>query len=92
MGKHKSKRKPAEKKGPPALDKQFTCPFCNHEKAVTCTLNKKERIGTVKCTKCNTDYSTTIHGLTEEIDVYHDWIDACEKANRPAKRQRTDEV
>jgi transcription elongation factor Elf1 len=22
-------------------------------------------------------------GLSEEIDVYHDWIDACEKVNRP---------
>ena len=34
MGRRKSKRKPeARKKNIEALDTQFTCPFCNHEKA-----------------------------------------------------------
>lgn len=38
MGKRKSKRKVVKKAGPPPLDTQFTCPFCNHEKAVTCDM------------------------------------------------------
>ena len=35
-------------------------------------------------------------GLSEEVDVYHDWIDACEKVNKadaaghPNKRRRVD--
>ena len=34
MGRRKSSRKPeAGKKNIEALDTQFTCPFCNHEKA-----------------------------------------------------------
>jgi transcription elongation factor Elf1 len=34
MGRRKSKRKPeARKKNIEALDTQFTCPFCNHEKS-----------------------------------------------------------
>ena len=40
MGGSKSKRKPAKKGGPPPLEKQFTCPFCNHEKAVTCEMQE----------------------------------------------------
>jgi len=34
MGRRKSSRKPeARKKNIEPLDTQFTCPFCNHEKA-----------------------------------------------------------
>jgi len=36
-----------------------------------------------------------VAGLSEEVDVYHDWIDACEKVNKadagggqPNKRRR----
>ena len=33
MGRRRSKRKPAPKRRQDPLDKQFNCPFCNHEKS-----------------------------------------------------------
>ena len=37
--------------------------------------------GTVNCTVCNVSYSTKIGKLSEEIDVYSEWIDQCEEVN-----------
>jgi len=82
MGKHKSKRKPVKKSGPPPLDTTFNCPFCNYEKAVTCKLDKKNKTGTLSCRVCKEKYTTEINALSEEIDVYSLWIDDCEKVNR----------
>ena len=39
------------------------------------------QVGKVECNVCHESYSTQIHKLTEAIDVYSDWIDACEDAN-----------
>ena len=39
------------------------------------------QVGKVECNVCHESYSTSIHKLTEAIDVYSDWIDACEEAN-----------
>ncbi len=39
------------------------------------------QVGKVECNVCHESYSTSIHKLTEAIDVYSDWIDACEDAN-----------
>ena len=39
------------------------------------------QVGKVECNVCHESYSTAIHKLTEAIDVYSDWIDACEDAN-----------
>ena len=30
---------------------------------------------------CQEDFTTTINALTEELDVYNEWIDECDKAN-----------
>ena len=37
--------------------------------------------GTVACSICNVSFSTKIDQLSEEVDVYSDWIDQCEAAN-----------
>ena len=34
------------------------------------------------CYVCQEVYHTRAHYLTEPVDVYHDWIDACKKANQ----------
>jgi transcription elongation factor Elf1 len=38
-------------------------------------------VGEVKCTACGERWSNKIHDLSEAIDVYSEWIDACEAAN-----------
>ena len=43
--------------------------------------NKKARIGTVRCSQCNVDWSTTTSALSEPIDVFCEWVDAAEEAN-----------
>ena len=93
MAKRKSmSSKMAQRKKPaPKLDTTFCCPFCNHPGGVSCTIDLKLFVATAVCYVCQEAYHTTAHYLTEPVDVYHDWIDACEKANQDDecfKRQR----
>jgi len=80
MGKRKSS-KPPPKKVKPKLDKAFNCPFCNSAKSVTATMDWEVAQGTVNCTICHVSFTTQIDKLSEEIDVYSEWIDSCEAAN-----------
>jgi transcription elongation factor Elf1 len=34
----------------------FDCPFCNHEKAVDCKIDKDTSIGSIRCRVCNESY------------------------------------
>ncbi|CAL9053168.1 unnamed protein product [Musa banksii] len=69
------------KKVQPKLEEAFTCPFCNHDKSVSCTLDKKLKVGEAQCGVCKESYATTIHHLTEPIDIYSEWVDECENTN-----------
>lgn len=80
MGKRKSS-KPPPKKVRPKLDKAFNCPFCNSAKSVAATMDWEVAQGTVSCTVCHVSYTAKIGKLSEEIDVYSEWIDQCEEAN-----------
>ncbi|KAI0984550.1 hypothetical protein GJ496_007785 [Pomphorhynchus laevis] len=84
MAKRKSKRsKPTtSKKLTSPLDTIFTCPFCNHERSCEVTIDRQRRIAQITCTVCSEDYRTQTTYLSEPIDVYNEWIDACEEANR----------
>lgn len=60
--------------------------------------DRKANIGTIHCQMCQETYSTSIHcklfcsrksismfffvDLSEAVDVYNSWIDACEEQNR----------
>ncbi|CAJ0581506.1 unnamed protein product, partial [Mesorhabditis spiculigera] len=82
MAKKKSQRKPPPKnKNIVPLETQFNCPFCNHEKVCEVKMDRERNVGLVKCRVCLEDFQTKINYLSEAIDVYSDWIDACEKAN-----------
>lgn len=82
MGRRKSKRKPPPKnKAIEALDVLFTCPFCNHEKSCEVKMDKSKNAARIQCTICLEDFQATINFLSEPIDVYNEWIDACEAAN-----------
>nr|XP_010908977.1 transcription elongation factor 1 homolog [Elaeis guineensis] len=81
MGKRKSRAKPVPKKPQPKLDVYFTCPFCNHDKSFNCSMDMKMKIGEAYCRVCEESYATSIHHLTEPIDIYSEWLDECERVN-----------
>ncbi|KAI1702522.1 transcription elongation factor elf1 like domain-containing protein [Ditylenchus destructor] len=68
------------------LPTEFNCPFCNAEKVCEVKIDKVRRLGTVSCRKCHETFTTSIHRLSEPVDVYSDWIDACEQYNKENKR------
>ncbi|XP_026216752.1 transcription elongation factor 1 homolog [Anabas testudineus] len=83
MGRRKSKRKPPPKKKMTGdLESQFTCPFCNHEKSCDVKMERSRNTGIISCTVCLEEFQTPITYLSEPVDVYSDWIDACEAANQ----------
>ncbi|KAG7661603.1 uncharacterized protein J8A68_004871 [[Candida] subhashii] len=85
MGKRKSSSKPV-KKIKQTLDVTFTCLFCNHEKSVICTLDKKNLLGELHCKICGQSFQTAIHSLSQPVDIYSDWIDACEDLAEEAEK------
>eukprot|EP01138_Halocafeteria_seosinensis_P012155 gb/GECG01012423.1/.p1 GENE.gb/GECG01012423.1/~~gb/GECG01012423.1/.p1 ORF type:complete len:148 (+),score=28.36 gb/GECG01012423.1/:1-444(+) len=76
MGKRKSK-KPAPKAKAPTVSKTFRCPFCRHPSSCEAQLNKEAETGTIGCRVCGQNFQCRIHSLSEPIDVYCEWIDAC---------------
>ncbi|RNA44061.1 transcription elongation factor 1 -like [Brachionus plicatilis] len=82
MARRKSKRKaPPKRKMTQPLEKVFTCPFCNHEKSCDVKMELDKNTAHIRCTVCSEDFQTVINYLTEPIDVYNEWIDACESVN-----------
>ncbi|VDM99529.1 unnamed protein product [Thelazia callipaeda] len=43
--------------------------------------DREQNVGFIACRVCFEDFQTVINYLSEPIDVYSDWIDACEQAN-----------
>ncbi|KAL5993529.1 hypothetical protein ACLOJK_014454 [Asimina triloba] len=85
-GKRKSARpKLVPKKRMGKLDTVFNCPFCGYPRSVECTIDKKSWIGIVSCSFCNETYRTKANHLTEEIDIYSEWVDECEQVNERNK-------
>lgn len=83
MAKRKSKRKPpAKRKAIEPLDTLFNCPFCNHEKSCEVKMDRSRNMGRIYCRICLEDFQSSINYLSEPIDVYSEWIDACESANQ----------
>ncbi|KAK5680767.1 hypothetical protein LTS10_006523 [Elasticomyces elasticus] len=85
MGKRKSKSKPMGPKKRDPLATSFKCPFCDHESSVSVQIDKKNYIGTVDCRNCGQHYqsSSDMRSLMQAVDVYYEWIDACEDVNGP---------
>lgn len=94
MGKRKSSSKPQGPKKREPLATTFQCLFCNHENSVTVKLDKKSNTGELTCKVCGQSYQTGINYLSAPVDVYSDWIDACdavakEAADGARRTQRT---
>lgn len=82
MGRRKSKRSAGpKKKNIEPLDTLFDCPFCNHEKSCSVKIDRARNTGRIQCAVCMEDFQATINYLSEPLDVYNEWIDACEEAN-----------
>ncbi|KAF7846010.1 hypothetical protein BT93_L5610 [Corymbia citriodora subsp. variegata] len=84
MGKRKSAAKPAAKKKREALSTAFQCLFCNHENSVTVKLDKKSSTGDLSCKVCGQSFQTGINYLSQAVDVYSDWVDACDAVAKDA--------
>lgn len=81
MGKRKKSSRGPAKRVTQKLDTKFNCLFCNHDKSVSCTLDKKNSIGTLSCKICGQSFQTRITSLSQPVDVYSDWFDAVEEVN-----------
>ncbi|CCK68928.1 Elf1p KNAG_0B04940 [Huiozyma naganishii CBS 8797] len=82
MGKRKKSSRGPVKRVVQRLDTKFNCLFCNHEQSVSCTLDKKNSIGTLSCKICGQSFQTRINTLSQPVDVYSDWFDAVEEVNQ----------
>ncbi|KAG0641700.1 hypothetical protein HOY80DRAFT_882714, partial [Tuber brumale] len=87
MGKRKkSSRKPTGPKKNEPLATTFSCLFCNHEKSVTCVLDKKAGVGSLSCKVCGQRFQANINYLSAAIDVYSEWVDACDEIANPKEK------
>ncbi|KAJ2781481.1 hypothetical protein H4R18_002855 [Coemansia javaensis] len=86
MGKRKSARKPQQKRQP-KLDTTFRCLNCDQENSVTVKLERDKGIGTLGCKKCAQTFQAKITRLDGAVDVYGEWVDACERVNRDRNKR-----
>ncbi|KAL1958322.1 hypothetical protein VTO42DRAFT_4639 [Malbranchea cinnamomea] len=93
MGKRKksSRKRPTPKKKEP-LPTTFSCLFCNHENCVTVKLDKKLGFGNLSCKVCGQRFQTRINYLSAAVDVYSDWIDACDAVAKEDMLAKNDEL
>ncbi|WWC60973.1 uncharacterized protein I303_103550 [Kwoniella dejecticola CBS 10117] len=89
MGKRKAAKKPQAKKKAEPLSSVFKCLFCNHEKAVTVKIDKQSMFGHLSCKVCGQKFTSPVNNLSVPVDVYCDWVDACEevRARQPVKQR-----
>ncbi|KAF1915331.1 transcription elongation factor Elf1 like-domain-containing protein [Ampelomyces quisqualis] len=84
MGKRKSSSKPQGPKKKDKLPTTFPCLFCNHENSVSVSIEKKSGVGNLQCKVCGQTFQTNINYLSAPVDVYADWIDACDAVAKEA--------
>ncbi|KAL4917897.1 transcription elongation factor Elf1 like-domain-containing protein [Aspergillus aurantiobrunneus] len=63
---------------PEPLPSTFACLFCNHENSIVVKLDKKLGLGHLSCKVCGQRFQTGINYLSAAVDVYSDWVDACD--------------
>lgn len=84
MGKRKSAKKPQGPKKKEKLPTTFQCLFCNHEKSVSVSIEKKSGVGNLQCKVCGQTFQTNTNYLSAPVDVYSDWVDACDAVAKEA--------
>ncbi|EPY52561.1 Elf1 family transcription elongation factor [Schizosaccharomyces cryophilus OY26] len=53
--------------------------------SVSCTLDKQSGVGNLHCKICGQSHQCIITALSAPIDVYSDWIDACDTVAHQAQ-------
>ncbi|EUC47222.1 hypothetical protein COCMIDRAFT_90675, partial [Bipolaris oryzae ATCC 44560] len=86
QGKRKSSSKPQGPKRKEKLPTTFQCLFCNHENSVSVSIEKKSGVGNLQCKVCGQTFQTNINYLSAPVDVYADWIDACDAVAKQAAK------
>ncbi|RSH76670.1 uncharacterized protein EHS24_005417 [Apiotrichum porosum] len=79
MGKRKSSKKPVARRQNEPLSTTFKCLFCHHEKSVSCKIDRQSMFGHLNCKVCGQKFTSPINNLSVAVDVYCDWVDACEE-------------
>ncbi|KAF2766752.1 hypothetical protein EJ03DRAFT_167837 [Teratosphaeria nubilosa] len=82
MGKRKkSSRTPTGPKKREPLATRFKCVFCSNENSVSVQIDKKNRIASLLCNTCGQSFQckSSMGNLMAPVDVYYEWIDACEE-------------
>ena len=64
------------------LATRFKCPFCATEESVECEMKLREGTGSLNCRMCGASFQMPIHHLHEPIDVFSEWLDECEAAEK----------
>mmetsp|Transcript_25729 Transcript_25729/g.47949 ORF Transcript_25729/g.47949 Transcript_25729/m.47949 type:complete len:156 (-) Transcript_25729:319-786(-) len=78
----RAKKAPVQTKKRPTLAKRFKCPFCANDNVVECKMDHKAGTGSLSCRLCGASYQMPIHHLHEPVDVFSEWLDDCETAER----------
>uniref|UniRef100_A0A7S1Y6W7 Transcription elongation factor 1 homolog n=1 Tax=Grammatophora oceanica TaxID=210454 RepID=A0A7S1Y6W7_9STRA len=82
----RAKKAPVQTKKRATLAKRFKCPFCANEDVVECKMDyRKSGVGSLECRLCGANFQMPIHHLHEPIDVFSEWLDACEAAQHGRK-------
>ena len=50
--------------------------------------DKKNFIGKLSCRVCKAEHASRTHKLSQNVDVYRNWLDECEKVNQRIARQK----
>ncbi|KAJ5169114.1 Transcription elongation factor [Penicillium canariense] len=83
----KSSRTPQGPRKREPLATTFACLFCNHENSVVVKLDKKLGLGDLSCKVCGQKFQTGINYLSAAVDVYSDWVDACDAVAKDTANQ-----
>ncbi|CAM9359527.1 unnamed protein product [Heterosigma akashiwo] len=78
MGRRRAKQKKIKTKKKQVVPTTFKCPFCCHDDVVECKMDWNRGKGDLTCRICGANFQASINYLTEPIDLFSEWIDACE--------------
>mmetsp|Transcript_27217 Transcript_27217/g.31124 ORF Transcript_27217/g.31124 Transcript_27217/m.31124 type:complete len:158 (+) Transcript_27217:204-677(+) len=78
----RAKKAPVQTKKRVTLAKRFKCPFCANEDVVECKMDNRKGTGSLECRMCSASFQMNIHHLHEPIDVFSEWLDECEAAEK----------
>lgn len=68
----------------------FKCPFCSHDASCEVKLDRSVDTGSISCRVCGESYQSRINHLTEPVDVFCEWVDACDAARKDTSAPAAD--